>query len=276
MMTPTRIVRSIGIAGLVGWLGMVGWVAKTTRAQNGGQNPPTMPPAATKHENLPKAGSEVTKPASKDSLEPLPVAPGPGPSSETETPPAPLDPAAPSAAKPIEPLSPPPPIERDVAAPIGQPSASEAAVPRTLADHQPASAGDDPEQSAQSFVERNQKEAEDHLKALTAEAEQLRARLAKLESGIKKWQGLVNALRTAQGQPITSATVAPGAEDAGDLEPIKPGQPGNIRADKRVKWATASGAPPAGEVDTAVAPVAPQQTPTAQPLQAVVPAAQPR
>lgn len=273
MMTPTRIVRSIGIAGLVGWLGMVGWVAKTTQAQNGGQNPPPMPPAATKHGNLPKAGSEVTKPASKDILEPLPVAPDPGPSSET--PPAPLDPAAPSAAKPIEPLS-PPPIERDVAPPIGQPSASEAAVPRTLAAHQPASAGDDPEQSAQSFVERNQKEAEDHLRSLTAEAEQLRGRLAKLESGIKKWQGLVNALRTAQGQPITSAAVAPGAEDAGDLEPIKPRQPGSARSDKRVKWATASGAPPASEVDTAAAPVAAQQIPTARPLQAVVPGAQPR
>ena len=39
MMTPTRIVRMIGIAGLVGWMGMVGWVAKTTQAQNGGQNP---------------------------------------------------------------------------------------------------------------------------------------------------------------------------------------------------------------------------------------------
>ena len=31
MMTPTRIVRMIGIAGLVGWMGMVGWVAKTTQ-----------------------------------------------------------------------------------------------------------------------------------------------------------------------------------------------------------------------------------------------------
>ena len=40
MMTATRVVRMIGIAGLVGWMGMVGWVAKTSQAQNGGQNPP--------------------------------------------------------------------------------------------------------------------------------------------------------------------------------------------------------------------------------------------
>jgi hypothetical protein len=71
-------------------------------------------------------------------------------------------------------------------------------------------------------VERNEKEAEEHLKVLTAEAELLRARVAKLESGIKKWQSLVNALRAAQGQPITSTATAPGAEEAGDLEPIKP------------------------------------------------------
>ena len=125
-------------------------------------------------------------------------------------------------------------------------------------------------------MERNQKEAEDHLRALTAEAQQLRARLAKLESGIKKWQGLVSALKSSQGQPVTSTANAPGAEDAGDLEPIKPSQAGGARADKRVKWATATsaatgaGAQPADDVDP------PQQLPAAQPLQVVVPGSVPR
>ena len=86
-------------------------------------------------------------------------------------------------------------------------------------------------------MERNQKEAEEHLKALTAEAELLRARLARLESGIKNWQSLVSALKTARGQPITSTATAPGAEEAGDLKPIKPGQPTRAREDRRVKWA---------------------------------------
>ena len=44
-------------------------------------------------------------------------------------------------------------------------------------------------------MERSQKEAEEHLKALTAEAEQLRTRLAKLDSGIKKWQNLLTHSR---------------------------------------------------------------------------------
>ena len=61
MMTPARIVRMIGIAGLVGWMGMVGWVAKTTQAQNGGQNPAPLPQTATMPENLPKEGQETPK-----------------------------------------------------------------------------------------------------------------------------------------------------------------------------------------------------------------------
>ena len=129
-------------------------------------------------------------------------------------------------------------------------------------------------------MERNQKEAEDHLKALTAEAQQLRGRLAKLESGIKKWQGLVNALKSSQGQSITATANAPGAEDAGDLEPIKAARAGAARADKRVKWATATsaaaaapaGAQPGDHVDP------PQQQPAAQPqpLQVGVPGYVPR
>src|SRR5208283_3610322 len=76
MMTPTRIVRMIGIAGLVGWMGMVGWVAKTTQAQNGGQNPPALPPAATKPDDLPQAGQETPK--AMDAPAPLPAAPDSG------------------------------------------------------------------------------------------------------------------------------------------------------------------------------------------------------
>ena len=205
MMTPTRIVRMIGIAGLVGWMGMVGWVAKTTQAQNGGQDPAPLPPTATKPENLPQAGQETPK--AMDAPAPLPAAADSGPSSASEKSlsPPPL-PGSPPHLEPAESPSPPPAPRR---------------LP-TLTENQPAPSTDDPEQSAQSFVERNQKEAEDHLRALTAEAQQLRARLAKLESGIQKWQGLVSALKSSQGQPVTSTANAPGAEDAGDLEPIKP------------------------------------------------------
>jgi hypothetical protein len=269
MMTPARIVRMIGIAGLVGWMGMAGWVAKTTQAQNGGQNPAPSLPTATMPENLPMEGQETPKVQSNDAPAPLPVAADSAASSASDPPP-PLPPVGKHHAAKEESLSTSAPP--GIPAPTQQASAaSEPAGIRTLTESQTAPSGDDPEQSAQSFVERNQKEAEDHLRSLTAEAQQLRARLAKLESGIKKWQGLVGALKSSQGQPVTSTTNAPRAEDAGDLEPIKSSQAGGARVDKRVKWATATSAAtgasaqPGQNVDPA------QQLPAAQPPQVVVP-----
>jgi len=264
MMTPTRIVRMIGIAGLVGWMGMAGWVAKTTLAQNGGQTPAPLPQTATMPENLPKEGQETPKVQSNDAPAPLPVAPDSGASLASEKSPPPPLPVSPPQLEPAESPS-APPVPRRLPA---------------LTENQPASSTDDPEQSAQSFVERNQKEAEDHLRALTAEAQQLRARLAKLESGIKKWQGLVSALKSSQGQSIasTATATAPGAEDAGDLEPIKPSQSqaGGARADKRVKWATATSAATGAGAQPAPAADPPQQLPAAQPLQVVAPGSVPR
>jgi hypothetical protein len=143
-----------------------------------------------------------------------------------------------------------------------------------------APATDDPEVSAQSFVERNQKEALAHLQALTAEAEKLRARLAKLESGIKRWQTLVNALRSAQG--VTAA------DDPAAPEPIA-GAPVGSKSDKRVKWASSTAAPaaepepaqPAGAAEPASAPVPPAASPpsaapAARQPAATAPAPQPR
>ena len=272
MMTPTRILRMIGIAGLVGWMGMVGWVAKTTQAQNGGQNPP--PQTATMPENLPKEGQETPKARSNDVPEALPIPPASGASSKPESVPPPPLPAAGADLAAKE--SPPPPVMGDLAPTQQSSAASEPAGIRTLIDSQPAPSSDDPEQSAESFVERNQKEAEDHLRALTAEAQQLRARLAKLESGIKKWQGLVNALKSSQGQSITSNGNVPGAEDAGDLEPIKPSQAGGARVDKRVKWATATSAATGAGAQPAPAADPPQQLPAAQPVQVVAPGSVPQ
>lgn len=279
MITPTRIVRMIGIAGLVGWMGMVGWVARTTQAQNGGQDPAPLPQTATKPESLPEAGPEIPKAQTKNVREPLPAAPDSGASPASDAspnPPPPLPAAGTHLAEPSE-LPSPPPVMRDLAATQQPSSASEPAGPRTLAGSQPVpSSIDEPEQSAQSFVERNQKEAEDHLRALTAEAQQLRARLAKLESGIKKWQGLVNALKSSQGQPTTSTAVAPGAEDAGDLEPIKPSQAGGARVDKHVKWATATSAATGASAQPGENVEPAHQFPAAQPPQVVVPGSVPR
>jgi hypothetical protein len=260
MMTPARIVRTIGIVGLVGWMALVGWVAKSTQAQNGGQNLAPLPPAADASDLPPVAAEPPKKQNGRDAI-PLPVAPESGTSATADQSPlshAPL-PARPEPPEPADPTS-------------------HLSGSRRLSaqnDNPPPPSSDDPEQSAQSFVERNQKEAEDHLKALTAEAQQLRARLAKLESGIRKWQSLVNALRSSQGQPIASTAGSSGAGDAGDLEPIRPARVGSPRADRRVKWATAT--PPAGGQPGDRAETFEQQ-PAMQPrpLQVVVPGAAPR
>ncbi|MBV8309509.1 MAG: hypothetical protein JO344_03825, partial [Planctomycetaceae bacterium] len=152
MMTPTRIVRLIGIAGLVGWMGLAGWVARTSQAQNGGRNPPASPPAPTKPDGRTESAPDAKVPSS--------VAPAP--------PPAASDSAASRAADPSLSLDPPPPLPVAGDGPGGKraetpsstlgPTASDA-VPQSLPDSQPAPSSDDPEQLAQSFVERNQKEA---------------------------------------------------------------------------------------------------------------------
>jgi hypothetical protein len=61
---------------------------------------------------------------------------------------------------------------------------------------QPAVAGDneDPEKTVQAFVAQNRKVAEGQLKNLKGEAERLRARLKKVEAGIRRWESLVEAL----------------------------------------------------------------------------------
>jgi hypothetical protein len=57
-----------------------------------------------------------------------------------------------------------------------------------------ASENDDPEKTVQAFVDQNRKTAEDQLKSLKSEAERLRARLHKVEAGIKRWELLLTAL----------------------------------------------------------------------------------
>ncbi len=283
MMTPARIVRTIGIAALIGWMGMVGWVAKTTMAQNGGQSPAPLPPVASV-DPAPVAPQADVKPQRLpgDALLDAPGAGSAGkaarPADATSSPPLPM----PVAAKTGEPPAIAPALADAPAAAsaVSVPSAPLAAasgltvpspLPAAPAESQSAPPSDDPEQAARTFVERNQREAEEHLKALTDEAQQLRARLAKLESGIKKWQALVTALKGSQAQSVNSAAITPGAEDAGDLEPIRPAGPGGMHSDKRVKWASASAATAAADM----APAA-QPQPVANPEPAVqVPVVQP-
>ena len=65
-------------------------------------------------------------------------------------------------------------------------------------DHSPLEA-EDPEKVANDFLEHNHKFAEAQLKALKEEAEKLKARLAKVEAGIKRWDRLLEALKQSGG-----------------------------------------------------------------------------
>jgi hypothetical protein len=264
----------IGIIGLVGWMAMVGWVAKTSQAQNGAEASVSPPLANFKNESVSTAPQPPHK-RSGGEQGLAPVAP--------DTVPPVIDQYSPalsqSPAHPLEPIgtTSPPPAKSDTSALQPASSPSEPASSNAAQSHSTTFL-DDPEQAAQSFVERNQKEAEDHLHALVAEAQQLRARLAKLESGIRKWQGLANALKSSQEQPSASMTSTSGADDAGDLEPIKPARASGSRADKRVKWANASSAAAGAGAQPGEHSEPAQQQPARQPqpLQVTVPGFVPR
>jgi hypothetical protein len=261
MMTPARFVRLIGITGLVGWLGMVGWVAKTTLAQQQAVNPPA--PLA------PSPAPRPLEPARADLKNAAPpIAP------------AQAAPAAPASAHPApEPLVPPtvdntpPPLAADDDLPK-HPAPEPKAAPAEPMAEAVAVAGtpDDPEKAAVSFAERSQKEAEEHLKVLTAEAARLNGRLAKVEAAIKQWQNLVNALKSARQQAVAATTAE---DEPAGLDPaVDP-----VRGDRR-KWSSRAPAaaaanavepPPADEAEAAPAPVPPAAGSVVAPPVAVQP-----
>ena len=59
------------------------------------------------------------------------------------------------------------------------------------------------------FVEQNQKLAESQLKNLKDEQAKLRARLQKVEGGIRRWETLVGALKQTQGSVVVASPANP-------------------------------------------------------------------
>jgi hypothetical protein len=149
----------------------------------------------------------------------------------TSSPATPSDAAAPSEPSPIGPLELSTPGPRSTSAPPFAPDAtskrSSESVPVDLTPTAPAApesiTSDDPEKNAQAFVEQNRKQAETELKTLKDEAERLRARLRKVDSGIKRWEALLQALRqsesTAGGEPQRRPVVSNAATA---LDPVPP------------------------------------------------------
>lgn len=71
-------------------------------------------------------------------------------------------------------------------------------------------AGDDPMADVDSFLTRNRKEADDSIKALTREAEALRARLQKVEEALARWQAVSGALNQEADPDTTGPPSKPG------------------------------------------------------------------
>jgi hypothetical protein len=159
---------------------VIGWVTEATLAQDPAETPGSFPSP------------------DKDAAAPAPVQGRPSSNPE---------PAKPS----VGIVSPVPPPERPVglfsAETALTPPAPKAALLATGANSAPDSPielspindPDDPEKAAMAFVEQNQKLAESQLKNLKDEQAKLRARLQKVEGGIKRWEALVGALKQTQG-----------------------------------------------------------------------------
>jgi hypothetical protein len=62
----------------------------------------------------------------------------------------------------------------------------------------PGAAPDDPMQDVEAFVQRNRKEADEAIKALTQERDSLRARLQKVETALGRWKAVAGALEQRQ------------------------------------------------------------------------------
>lgn len=101
---------------------------------------------------------------------------------------------------------------------VGLPNPAEPAAPPAPGGG-PAPAPEDPDKAAEAFMNQTRAQADGQIKALTTEAEQLRARLKKVESAIGRWQSLRAALdlKPVQGQALAPP---PAAEPA--LAPVSP------------------------------------------------------
>jgi hypothetical protein len=95
----------------------------------------------------------------------------------------------------------------------------------------PGAAQEDPMQAVEAFVQRNRKEADEAIKALTQERDSLRARLQKVEAALGRWKAVAGALEQSQAtaaQPVQADAVEP-APEAGpsliDLPPALGGTP---------------------------------------------------
>jgi hypothetical protein len=78
-------------------------------------------------------------------------------------------------------------------------------------------------QAVEAFVQRNRKEADEAIKALTQERDSLRARLQKVEAALGRWKAVAGALERSQTEVVESTEPQPDTRDLrstpGDPQP---------------------------------------------------------
>ncbi len=169
MSTAWKFGPKLALCCVVSGLCLVGWAGRISIAQSGSQDSP--PPARKAEE--PKAAVPEAKPEVPKGEPGVPL-PAPVSADALQLPRETDGPASEPALKLVDPPAPAPVV-------VGP-------------DHSPLEA-EDPEKVASDFLEHNHKFADAQLKALKEEAEKLKARLAKVEAGIKRWDRLLEALK---------------------------------------------------------------------------------
>ena len=98
----------------------------------------------------------------------------------------------------------------------------------------PPTAEADPIQAVETFVQRNRQQADESIKALNAEADRLRDRLAKVEAALARWQGVADALKAGPRPGLSPLVADPTdirvSEEPSNLAPLpEPGAPAPSR-----------------------------------------------
>jgi hypothetical protein len=193
MRNMSRLIRPMILGGLALEICLIAWVAVEVRAQD--------PP-------VPEARPAVQEAIAAAATQDLPV-----PRVEKSAP-APTEPTE------LIPVGPPPVVRQPVSAQNDGPGSlaeppgttvTPGQAPPPTAPNVADSLAEDPEKAALAFAQENQKLAESHVKALKDEEAKLRARLNKVEAGIKRWETLLDALKQSQG--VAGVSVRRPADD---------------------------------------------------------------
>jgi hypothetical protein len=219
MRNDTSRMPTLAWAGIAMVLVVVGWVAKTTVAQDRRQKPP--PTAAV-------ADPATPPPSLSEDLD-VPTIKAAEPSNIVVSSPNFLD-----ISQSASPASPPEPNQVSPRSSLEEIAAANDNSAGSRSASSASSASADPETAALVFVAENQKLAESQLRNLKDEESKLKARLLKVQAGIKRWESLAQALKRSQESVavIESGVVRSRVESGLDPEPqhLEPVVPTSIPA----------------------------------------------